>query len=283
MSSWAVQEAVDLAATADPDVSWRVGVLDADSGDLLAHRDPDTIQRTASLGKLLLLVEVARRIEDGTLDPAQALAPVEDDLVRDSGLWWHLSARSLPLADCAALVGAFSDNLATNVLLRRVGGPEPVRATAQRAALDGVRLHRQVADTAPPPGAGSPYGLSSGTARAYADLVARLHRRDVISPAVCARVLGWLGLNADLSMVGGAFGLDPLCHVQSDRGFQLWNKTGTIRDVLADVGVVSGPARVVAYAVLTERDDAHHPAGRDSALAGMRVIGAALRAAVEGR
>jgi hypothetical protein len=63
---------------------------------------------------------------------------------------------------------------------------------------------------------------------------------------------------------------------------QLWNKTGTIDDVLADVGLVSGPGAVVSYAVLTEHDDAHHPEGRDSALAGMARVGAALRAVVEG-
>jgi beta-lactamase class A len=276
-------EAVDAAAAADRDVSWRVVVLDAATGAVLAQRDPDTVQRTASLGKLLLLIEVARRLEDGSLDPAEPLTPTDEDLVRDSGLWWHLTARSLPLADCAALVGAFSDNLATNVLLGRVGGPGPVRATAQAATLDGVRLHRKVRDTAPPPGTGNPHGLSSGSARAYADLVARLHRLDVISPSVCARVLGWLGLNADLSMVGGAFGLDPLCHNEPDRGVQLWNKTGTIDDVLADVGLVSGPGAVVSYAVLTEHDDAHHPGGRDSTLAGMARVGAAVRAVVEGR
>ena len=282
MTSGGLHEAVEAAADADHDVSWRVTVLDVTTGSVLAQRDPDTVQRTASLGKLLLLIEVARQLEDGSLDPAEPLTPTEDDLVRDSGLWWHLAARSLPLADCAALVGAFSDNLATNVLLGRVGGTEPVRATARTADLDGVRLHRKVRDTAPPPGTGSPHGLSSGCARAYADLMARLHRRDVLSPSVCARVLGWLGLNADLSMVGGAFGLDPLCHNEPDRGVQLWNKTGTIDDVLADVGLVSGPGAVVSYAVLTEHDDARHPGGRDSALAGMAQVGAALRAVVEG-
>ena len=280
--SAALIEAVGAAVAADPEVSWRVCVLDAASGDLLAACDEQAVQRTASLGKLLLLVEVARRLEDGSLDPAEELAPTPDDLVEDSGLWWHLSARTFPLLDCAALVGAFSDNLATNVLLGRVGGARPVRATAQRAGLDGIRLHRKVRDTAPPPGTGSPFGLSSGSAAAYATLMGRLHRGDVLSAAVCSRVLGWLGLNADLSMVGGAFGLDPLCHVEPDRGMQLWNKTGTIADVLGDVGVVSGPAAVLAYAVLTEHDDAHHPVGRDSALAGMAQLGAALRALVEG-
>jgi beta-lactamase class A len=188
-------------------------VLDAASGGVLAAHDEQAVQRTASLGKLLLLVEVARRLEDGSLDPAEQLAPTEDDLVRDSGLWWHLSARALPLVDCAALVGAFSDNLATNVLLGRVGGAGPVRATAQRAGLDDIRLHRKVRDPAPPPGTGSPFGLSSGSAAAYASLMGRLHREDVLTAAVSCRVLGWLGLNADLSMAGGAFGLDPLCHV----------------------------------------------------------------------
>ena len=283
MTSVGVQEAVDAAADVDHDVSWRVSVIDVGRERVLAQRDPDTVQRTASLGKLLLLIEVAKRFEDGSLDPTETLRPTDDDLVRDSGLWWHLSSRSLALADCAALVGAFSDNLATNVLLTRVGGAEPVRATARAEGLDGVRLHRKVRDTAPAPGTGSPYGLSSGSARACADLMARLHRRDVGSPAVCARVLGWLGLNADLSMVAGAFGLDPLCHNEPDRGVQLWNKTGTIADVLGDVGLVSGPAAVVSYAVLTEHDDAHHPAGRDSALAGMAQVGTALRAVVEGR
>ena len=283
MTSVGVQEAVDAAADVDHDVSWRVSVIDVGRERVLAQRDPDTVQRTASLGKLLLLIEVAKRFEDGSLDPTETLTPTDDDLVRDSGLWWHLSSRSLALADCAALVGAFSDNLATNVLLTRVGGAEPVRATARAEGLDGVRLHRKVRDTAPAPGTGSPYGLSSGSARACADLMARLHRRDVGSPAVCARVLGWLGLNADLSMVAGAFGLDPLCHNEPDRGVQLWNKTGTIADVLGDVGLVSGPAAVVSYAVLTEHDDAHHPAGRDSALAGMAQVGTALRAVVEGR
>ena len=277
-----VATAVRQAVEADPQVAWRVCVLDASRDDVLVEHDPRTVQRTASLGKLVLLVEVGRRLEEGTLDPGERLTPTEDDLVRDSGLWWHLSSASLPLLDCAALVGAFSDNLATNVLLRRVGGVDPARSTARQVGLDGVRLHRKVADAAPPPGTGSAHGLSSGCAADYAALMARLHRDDIVSPAVCRLVLGWLALNADLSMVGGAFGLDPLCHTDPDRGLQLWNKTGTTSDVLGDVGLLSGPARTVAYAVLTERDDAQHPGGRESALAGMAAIGSALRGVVEG-
>jgi beta-lactamase class A len=273
--------AVGDAVRADPLVAWRVCVLDPATGRVIAHQDPDTVQRSASLGKLLLLVEVARRFEDGSLDPAEPLAHGDDDWVEDSGLWWHLSARALPAVDCAALVGAFSDNLATNVLLRRVGGPEPVARSAAELGVTGVGLHRYVGQGSRPGPPPHPHGLSGGSATGYASLMARLHRGDVASPEVSARVLGWLSLNADLSMVGGALGLDPLCHDEPDRGLQLWNKTGTISDVRGDVGVVDGPARGVAYAVLTEWDDARHPDGRDAALNGMNRIGQAIRSWVE--
>ncbi len=85
--------------------------------------------------------------------------------------------------------------------------------------------------------------------------MARLHRGDIVSPEVSARVLRWVAANADLSMVASAFGLDPLAHAEPDRGITLINKTGTISTVRADVGVVSGPAAEVAYAVLASWPD----------------------------
>ena len=82
--------------------------------------------------------------------------------------------------------------------------------------------------------------------------MARLHRGDIVSPEVSARVLRWVAANADLSMVAAAFGLDPLAHAEPDRGVTLINKTGTISTVRADVGIVVGPAAEVAYAVAGE-------------------------------
>jgi beta-lactamase class A len=276
-----LEQAVAAAVAADPLVQWRVCVVDATTDEHLVCHDADTEQASASLGKLLLLVEVAAQFDDGTLAEAELLAHGDDDWVDDSGLWWHLTARALPAVDCATLVGAFSDNLATNVLLRRVGGPEVVRNRARTLGIKDISLHRYVGLHAKPrPAVESPFGLSSGTASGYAALLARLHRRVVVSAAVSERVLGWLALNADLSMVGGAFDLDPLCHDEPDLGVQLWNKTGTICDVRGDVGVVAGGTRTMAYAVLTRWDDASHPAGRAAALDGMERIGRALRGLV---
>jgi beta-lactamase class A len=45
----------------------------------------------------------------------------DDDRVEDSGLWYLLDQRDLSVHDLCVLVGAVSDNLATNALVRLVG------------------------------------------------------------------------------------------------------------------------------------------------------------------
>ncbi|WP_162246830.1 serine hydrolase [Phycicoccus sp. Root101] len=271
--------AEDVLDAGQPSPRWAWHLTDADTGAVLASADADRVQRTASLGKILLLVEVARLLENGSLDGSQQLVPRTEDLVADSGLWRHLATASLEVRDCAALVGAFSDNLATNVLLHRVGGARAVAATAVDCGVEAVALHGPVLDERGPH---DPPTLSTATAAGLATLVARLHRGEVASRAVSEQVVAWLSLNADLSMVAGAFGLDPLCHDEPDRGVRLWNKTGTIAGVRGDAGVATGPGGCFAYAVLAEWDDTGSPAARETALTGMARIGAVLRHLVEG-
>ena len=98
-----------------------VCLMDALTGAVLAADAADDIHRTASIGKIVLLAEVAVRFVDGRLSRAEQLIRTADDAVADSGLWQHLATDSLSAADCAVLIGAVSDNLATNVVLRRVG------------------------------------------------------------------------------------------------------------------------------------------------------------------
>ncbi|MGH1564760.1 serine hydrolase [Mumia sp. DW29H23] len=255
------------------DVRWSVEIRDADSDAVLVALESELVLPTASIGKLVLLVEAAHQIATERLDPAEPLARTEEDWVADSGLWYRLATDTLPVADVCSLVGAVSDNLATNVLLRRVG-LDAVTATAARIGMERSRLLDRVRDDRGPE---HPPTLSVGCATDLAHFCARLHRREIVSPAVSESVSGWLSANADLSMVAGAFGLDPLAHAEPDRGFVLWNKTGTISTVRADVGLVSGPARTLAYAVVAEWDEDADPGLRDDVLRDMRAAGRWLR------
>jgi beta-lactamase class A len=256
-----------------PDVEWSVCVRDAVTSEVLIAEEPELVLRTASIGKLFLLIEIARQAEAGSLDLGEELGRTDEDLVADSGLWHLMSRDSFTVEDLCWLVGGVSDNLATNVLVRRIG-IEAVRATStslgfvRSALLDRVRDDRGLDD---------PWTLSAGSAGELSELMARLHRGDIVSPEVSARVLRRIAANTDLSMVAAAFGLDPLAHVEPDRGVTLINKTGTISTVRADVGIVATPAGAVAYAVLASWPDDAARDPRDRVLAEMAAIGAAIR------
>ena len=180
---------------------WSVEVLDAD-GQALAGRDETALLPTASLPKVFLLTEVAERIAAGELDPAEELDRRRVAAVGDSGLWQHLVVETLPVADVAALVGSVSDNLATNVLLERVG-LDAVQRRARSLAPGGSMLHDQVRYVRRP---ADPPTLSEGCARDYAGWFRGL---DSARPAD-GLVRRWLSSGTDLSMVAGAFDLDPL-------------------------------------------------------------------------
>lgn len=257
-----------------PSTEWSICLRDSISGDVLAHHEQDRQLRTASVGKIFLLIEVARQIAAGELDPEERLGRDEDDLVADSGVWYLLGQDALSIADLCVLVGAFSDNLATNVLVRRIGIPA-VGATSRGLGwtaselLDRIRPDRGPAD---------PPTLSWGTAAELSDVLARLARDEVIDAQVSATVRRWLAANSDLSMVAAAFDLDPLAHTESDRGITLIDKTGTISTARVDVGTVAGPRGSISYAVLANWAVDTDP--RDAVLATMRVIGSRIRAAV---
>jgi beta-lactamase class A len=253
------------AAVRDPPrgVAWSLCVRDLGSGAVLASVDAAAVLPIASVGKLFLLAEVARRIEAGELASGERLARTRADGAADSGLWQHLAVEELTAGDLATLVGAVSDNLAANVLLRRVG-LERVQATTRALGLRASALHDRVRDERGPQ---HPPALASGSAAELSAFLVDLHG------PVGERVLGWLAAGSDLSMVASALGLDPLAHAQPDRGLRLRHKTGTDAGVRADAGRLEGPAGGVAYAVLARFDDEY----RDTVLGAMRAVGEALR------
>ncbi len=238
---------------------------------VLAEVDADAVMRTASVGKILLLLETARAIttEEASLD--EPLTRSIEEWVRDSGLWHTLSVETLPLVDVAALVGAVSDNLATNVLLRRMG-LDAVAVLATRLGLRATALHDRVRDERTSAHAAT---LSTASAAELCELAGRIERGEAVSPTADAFVRQWLSANVDQSMVGSALvehaGLDPIAHHESLGGaLRLWNKTGTDDGVRADVGVASRGTSCVAWAAIAN----WAPAARSAAPSPADVVAA---------
>ncbi len=243
-------------------------VIDLMSGKALFSVDDHVVLPTAGIGKVLLLLEIACRLEEQVNSRFDLLDRTPEDLVSGAGVWQHLHAPSLPLTDLAALVAATGDNLAFNVLLRAVGLPA-VRERAESLGLKRTALLDRVRDRRGPDDA--PH-LSVGSAAELTTLFARIARGEAVGRGVSSRVGDWLALNADLSMVAGAFALEPLSHVRSDHGLSLLNKTGAAPGVRSEAGVLRGPRAAVAYTVTVQFEDDVHMR-RLSVLQAMRTIG----------
>lgn len=243
-------------------------VMDLDSGRVLVAIDERIVLPTASIGKILLLIEVSARLTERDANAYGILDKTSRDAVGDSGVWQHLQAPSLPVADLASLVGATSDNLATNVLLRQVG-LQAVRQRTESLGLLRTALLDLVRDSRGPDDAPQ---LSVGSTAELMWLFSSLARGEIVDSLTSSRVLGWLSLNSDLSMVASAFGLDPLSHRGTDHGLLLVNKTGTDAGVRAEAGVLRGPRAGVAYAVSVQFNDSGI-AARLRVLDAMRTVG----------
>jgi beta-lactamase class A len=246
-------------------------VLDLTTGEALVAIDDRIVLPTASIGKVLLLIEVSARLTARDFSGYGILDKTPRDLVGDSGVWQHMQAPALPVADLATLVGATSDNMATNLLLSRVG-LDAVRRRSESLGLSRTALLDLVRDTRGPDDAPQ---LSVGSTAELSWLFGALARGEIVDQATSQRVMGWLSLNCDLSMVASAFGLDPLAHRMPDHDTLLVNKTGTDIGIRAEVGALRGVRASVSYAV-----SAHFPdrdlQSRLRVLSAMRTVGEEL-------
>jgi beta-lactamase class A len=270
-----LQRSIDDVVATTVGIDWSMCIRDA-AGRELAGRNADRAMKTASVGKLLLLVEVARQCAEGDLTGTTLLGRDPELLVADSGIWQHLNVEELSVHDLCVLIASVSDNLATNVLLKHVGLqrlqqlPKSL-GLIHTALLDYVRDQR---------GPDDPATLSTGSASELSRVMSELSRHKLLSSTVSEQVNAWLTTSVDLSMVASAFGLDPLAHAPSDRNLIIRNKTGADRGVRADVGTIGRNGNWVSYAVIANWNAAD-PGLRDSALLGMHTIGTILRTTIE--
>lgn len=223
-------------------------VLDRGTGLPLLSIDDRIALPAASVGKVLLLIEASARITTGDFSGYGILDKTPADAVADSGIWHRMQVPTLPVGDLGLLIGATSDNVATNVLLRQIG-LDAVRARTESLGLTRTALLDRVRDRRGPDDAPQ---FSVGSAAELAWLFYALSRGQIVDSVTSRRVLDWLSMNADLSMVASAFGLDPLAHRTASHGVHLINKTGTDTGVRADVGLLQGPRAGVSYAVMVE-------------------------------
>ena len=228
-----------------PGVRFSALAHDIDSGErVFAHNENEELD-TASMGKVFLLHTALQMHVGGTLNLQERLSRRPSERVDESGIWYLMEQNDLSIYDVAVLVGAFSDNFATNVLIRRVG-LENVARQVEDLGYRNSGLHDFLRWPRP---AKAPRTLSTGTAAEISNFMARHAKDEFWDESTNEIFRRWLGAGADTSMVASAFDLDPLAHYNYQRDVWVWNKTGTNGTIRADSGIAMTPTRRVAYAV----------------------------------
>jgi len=123
--------------------TWAVYARNLTTGEIVAI-DADTVMPAQSSLKTGVLVVYERLVDDGSVDPERRVTLSDDEREAGSGVLRYLDAGLQPtLNDLAWLMIIVSDNVATEVLMRELGG-----AAAIDVELD--RLGRTTARTNDP-------------------------------------------------------------------------------------------------------------------------------------
>ncbi|MET8424401.1 serine hydrolase [Nocardia sp. NPDC004860] len=247
----------------------------------------------SSVVKVPLVLEFARQVAAGQLDPADRVRATAADRLGGVGTAGCHDDVEFSLRDAAYFALTVSDNTAADLLFDRVG-VENVRSLVRELGLTGTRIMGSLRDILysmaedigardlhefarryPESSAAEVFGsravdplrTTAGTARDMTRLLWLIGEDRAGSPEACRFVRDLMRQQVYGHRLPSAF----------PPGTDIWSKTGTLPGIRNEIGVVGYPdGSRYAIAVFTV---SHSLAGRQPAVD--RAIGAAARLAVE--
>jgi beta-lactamase class A len=141
--------------------------------------NPDETFFGASVMKIPLMVAVFRKIDEGEFSLNDSFETESEDWAGGAGwLQWQEAGTSHTVEDYVYLTLTQSDNVATNALLRLVGGPEYVNEVARSlGALDTVLYQKVTSERAAVPALDN-----RTTPRDVATILAKVYAGEALSP-----------------------------------------------------------------------------------------------------
>lgn len=211
---------------------------------------------TASTIKVPILIELYRRAEAGEVDLDEPLPVTPAVRVLGSGVLRELSdGVALSIRDHATLMIVVSDNVATNLLIDRLGIPA-INATMDRFGFPRTRL-RQRLDF---PRIGEDgRNLAVSTPGELAGVMAALATGAILGEASRAEILGIMRRQQRLNLVPRYLPYDqdrdPLQSGEPDNGLRIANKTGGWGALRADMALVEWPGTRYVVAIVAHGED----------------------------
>lgn len=248
------------AARACPGVNLSLWLARADGLELLAL-DADRPLPGASTLKVLILVEGFAQEREGTFRWTDSATMTEDDIVGGSGSFQHEKVgSSWTYLQYARRMIAESDNVASNILLRRLG-MRNVNARAEKLGMAVTRFERHFMDFH---ARDREDKENWTTAREMGGLLQSIYRREILTPEACDDMIKILERTSRGRIAAGVPKVIPVGH-----------KSGSLAGLRHDVGWVRLPGQPYVLSVFLD-GVRELPGGRDEDL-GVEAIEAVAR------
>jgi beta-lactamase class A len=207
------------------------------TGEEISYR-PDAFMPTASTIKILVLAELFRQVDAGSMTLDAVSGMVSEDRRGGSGILKDLSTGlELPIRDYATLMIALSDNTATAVLVRLLGR-ERIVQSAREWGLEKTtfgfesRLDRT----------GDPRDYAASTPREIARLLELIASDSIVSPSACAQVRDILLTQQYHDQIGRYLPCSQ--YRRAEDPVVVRTKSGFMQGIRADAGIVDIHDRV---------------------------------------
>lgn len=202
---------------------------------------PDEEFFSASVIKVPIMVAVFRKIDEGELSLSDTFPTEEGDWAAGAGwLQWDDPGVSHSVYDYLWMMMTQSDNVATNALVRKVGGKEYVNEVARSMGAEDTVLAQKVTSER----AVVPDLDNRTTTRDMATMLERIANGKAASPESCQGMVDLMVMNyLESWLVEG---------LPDDADVDIANKGGWLYKVYDEVGIIFHEGRPYSVAILTK-------------------------------
>jgi beta-lactamase class A len=200
---------------------------------------PDEQFFTASIIKIPVMVAVYRKVDEGELSFSQMVEIKEEDWAAGAGwLQWEKAGTKQTVGDLLLLMMNQSDNVATNALVRTVGGADHVNEVARSLGAKNTLLYQKLSSER----AAVPELDNRSTPRDMATMLQKIADGEAASDKSCKYMYDLMYQNE----------LDWWLDAGLPYDVYAANKAGWLYEVYDDVGIVKAGDRPYVVAVLSK-------------------------------